>query len=908
LAFFETATSQLGKIILDLAKKSLATAIESKRRARQLQRLVDDAVDRIVEQAEAYLDAEKLAEQQKELLVVVLCDRLRAFADDPQRLFRANLDGQRIFEDAHPGGRLPQEIREEGLDQFYSVLFPQIAQLVVSSPVALQAWQADGYREGFRRLSQIADEVSSINAKVAEVPTSVLREQTSQVNREADQLLRDLRQTLLSQVLLRIDLSPLRAEREIKGSLLDHFVVPAVQERRQDAKVIGTMAGLVSALTRPAARSIVHGPPGIGKTTCAMWLQSTLLQTSGDRLAIVLKLRGTKDLENRTVASLLRDLASVHHRDRLTDEVVRRWYEGAALVLIIDGFDELPEERRDAVERWILELSTVAKGATVLVTTRPLHSGHLGSRAAGPEWRHWDLLPFDKPRIVEFITRWHRHLPEDELTADERILDAEHLAETFMRDPSLQPLSNTPLMLSTLLFVHHRDKKLPRGRCDLYQRYISAMLGLRDSGLGIQARATRLDDSAKRKVLGQIALHFHMTGVSQVTDSEMREIVSEALVRFHYEEDVDRLMAALSERTGLLQGPGTWSFTHKTIGEFLMAELVREGTASWKDGSRLDRMALWNHRHDDVWTAVLFFWAGLASEREFEEFIRELIAERTEPSTLLALSLLSDQGERLLFETQREFTSTLCGWTIGLRSARDGGWSGTAFPIVPRAMCPENMMPDITLRGMNQLDLSRALVSFVNRGLVDASAIAKASATMKVFLVRALLKASKGQPTEAAHQDDTADTDILAEYLSRRDLAIYRFPFEPNHIPAWLARYPDCEGWLPFLVLGMLKYSGRERWAQVLWQYRNTSIAEDWLLASDDCVGGKYSTVFTSADSAPSSDDFFPFPAADILNEGRGSLLSLDLAACNLSASQGQDLISLCDQLLARRTKLKGTG
>lgn len=58
------------------------------------------------------------------------------------------------------------------------------------------------------------------------------------------------------------------------------------------------------------------------------------------------------------------------------------------------------------------------------------------------------------------------------------------------------------------------------------------MLGLRDSGLGIEARATRLTDKEKRGVLAHIALHFHLTGVNEVNDETMSRLVAEALTRF----------------------------------------------------------------------------------------------------------------------------------------------------------------------------------------------------------------------------------------------------------------------------------------------------------------------------------------------------------------------------------------
>ena len=133
MTFLEFAAPPLTKLIQTLATKSLTQALEGVRRERQMKRLIEDAVDRVVEQAEGYLRSEKLAREKQELLLTAIFTQLQPFVDEPARLFRAGLDGQRIFEQAHASGQLPEEIREEGHEQFYSVLFPHVAQLVAGS-------------------------------------------------------------------------------------------------------------------------------------------------------------------------------------------------------------------------------------------------------------------------------------------------------------------------------------------------------------------------------------------------------------------------------------------------------------------------------------------------------------------------------------------------------------------------------------------------------------------------------------------------------------------------------------------------------------------------------------------------------------------------------------------------------
>jgi hypothetical protein len=151
--FFTLAAGTLGKLGISLGSREIGEKIKDARTIRRMERMVEDAVDRIVEQIDGFLTAENVSEHRKEILIASLCNNLQPLADDPQKFFGGNLDGLTIFKQRHPDGKLPEEIREEDLGHFYAVLFPQIAHFLAGSRVALAQWQAEGYREEFKRLT-----------------------------------------------------------------------------------------------------------------------------------------------------------------------------------------------------------------------------------------------------------------------------------------------------------------------------------------------------------------------------------------------------------------------------------------------------------------------------------------------------------------------------------------------------------------------------------------------------------------------------------------------------------------------------------------------------------------------------------------------------------------------------------
>jgi len=100
----------IGKLLTSLGTRTLGDEIKGVMTARRMSRLVQDAVDKIVEQVDDYLTGERVDEQRKELLITAICTRLQPLVDDPQQLFAADLDGAKIFKHCHPDGLLPERV------------------------------------------------------------------------------------------------------------------------------------------------------------------------------------------------------------------------------------------------------------------------------------------------------------------------------------------------------------------------------------------------------------------------------------------------------------------------------------------------------------------------------------------------------------------------------------------------------------------------------------------------------------------------------------------------------------------------------------------------------------------------------------------------------------------------------
>ena len=89
MTFFLLAADLLGNLVLSLGSRELGDRLKDIRTRRRVNRLVDDAVDRVVQQTEEYLRAEKVSETRKEILMNALAEKLRSTIEIPNRFSRA---------------------------------------------------------------------------------------------------------------------------------------------------------------------------------------------------------------------------------------------------------------------------------------------------------------------------------------------------------------------------------------------------------------------------------------------------------------------------------------------------------------------------------------------------------------------------------------------------------------------------------------------------------------------------------------------------------------------------------------------------------------------------------------------------------------------------------------------------
>jgi hypothetical protein len=378
-------------------------------------------------------------------------------------------------------------------------------------------------------------------------------------------------------------------------------------------------------------RLFVRGPAGSGKTTLLQWVavmtasrsHSGELAAWNDRVPFFIKLRefAGKELPLPSIFPILIDRVAL--AESLPNGWVAKQLESGRALVLIDGLDEMPQEHRETVRRWIDSLVGEYPDSRFIVTSRPYTADEGWLTSEG--FLDAELQDMTTPDVHAFIGHWHEAVKEGVQTVEEKDeLDdlGASLLQTVKSNRSIHRLATSPLLCAMLCALHRdRVKNLPADRIELYRACIE-MFFRRDTERKIAlGDYPDLGDRQKRTLLGDLAFWLIRNNLTMSDEAKADERLEKSL-RSMGDSAAGitgiQMRRLFVERSGILRQPepGHIDFPHRTFQEYLAAHAAIAESCVGE---------LITNAHHDQWREVLILATGVASEAEAEQLVLGVI-------------------------------------------------------------------------------------------------------------------------------------------------------------------------------------------------------------------------------------------------------------------------------------------
>ena len=205
-------------------------------------------------------------------------------------------------------------------------------------------------------------------------------------------------------------------------------------------------------------RNLIEGDPGAGKTTftfqiCKEWAEGKLLM---EDVVFWIPLRRYKSV---TTTSELFDKLGYPEMMGYAQQ-----YRGKGLVLILDGWDELPDHLQTTSLFYDIIFGTIRAftHSTIIVTSRPNCSSEI-AEAVDETNSYYQILGFDREMAVTYINAYFYNNPPSAKLLLEYLDGNKYLCQHFY----------IPISVTIMCFVYHSDgEDIPQTLCRLYQRFV----------------------------------------------------------------------------------------------------------------------------------------------------------------------------------------------------------------------------------------------------------------------------------------------------------------------------------------------------------------------------------------------------------------------------------------------------
>ena len=208
---------------------------------------------------------------------------------------------------------------------------------------------------------------------------------------------------------------------------------------------------------------VVEGAPGVGKSTfawefCRRWQRGEIAQQY--QLVLLLRLRDEEMSRAESVSDL------IYHPIKEVCQSMQHEvdiYHGSSILLILEGFDELPDTSRHSSSIFMKLINgDILSKATVIITSRPWATGIVHETNRNRIFQHIEILGFTETEIKRYVTSALSN-PDNDLDENAED-DFDDIIKYIDTHPQIKACMYIPLNTAIVVGVYEESKA---GRCSL---------------------------------------------------------------------------------------------------------------------------------------------------------------------------------------------------------------------------------------------------------------------------------------------------------------------------------------------------------------------------------------------------------------------------------------------------------
>lgn len=310
----------------------------------------------------------------------------------------------------------------------------------------------------------------------------------------------------------------------------------------------------------PSHHYVLQGTIGQGKSTFLRFLCISELE-KGDRFPLFVELRRLE--KGQRLIGLLTDALEVLGFKDPNSKLFDFLANSGKLVLLLDGFDELAEEKISSVITDIERMAEKYANLQIIVTSRP-NSGIEQS----PKLRVLQLAPLRPTDHEPFLSKI--------VTAKEK--RAELVRAIAESTAEIKELLTTPLLLTLLVLVYKAEHVVPRELGDFYESLFATLLSRHDKTKPgyVRHRFTELGDKALQVLFEAFCFISRNKSLNALTEDQLYESVQAAAKHTGLKCTSEAFRLEMTKVACLMQEEAhKFYFVHKSVQEYYAAMFVK---------------------------------------------------------------------------------------------------------------------------------------------------------------------------------------------------------------------------------------------------------------------------------------------------------------------------------------------